>query len=114
MKLKAIFHVDEMPKWGLALKNVKNLVQTAEPNSYLIEVLANSEAVKGYCEESFNDNLALMRQLPGLGVRFVACNNALKSLGIEQSRLAPFVTVVQAGVLELVEKQAEGFAYIKP
>ena len=110
MNYSVIFHVDEMTKWELTLKNVANLL---EQTQLCVEVLANSAAVSGYVS-SQNPLIASMQQLDAQGVRFVACNNALKGLGIDRASLPEFIKVVPAGVLELVERQAEGFAYIKP
>lgn len=116
MNAKAIFHIDEMHKWPLVLNNVKNLLSSYgnDSDAVLIEVLANSEAVKGYVAD---DHAALQPKLEALhqqGVVFAACNNALTGFGIERGQLFPFVTIVPAGVRELVDRQAEGCAYIKP
>lgn len=35
-------------------------------------------------------------------------------MNITKEQIASFVTIVPAGVLELAEKQAQGYAYIKP
>lgn len=113
MKKNVIFHVDETGKWALALKNASNLLQLVTSNIMQIEILANSEAVKDYVlpQSTFESD---MRQLHAQGVLFVACNNALNALGINQKQLLPFVKVVPAGVLELIDRQVEGYAYIKP
>jgi intracellular sulfur oxidation DsrE/DsrF family protein len=48
------------------------------------------------------------------GVKFVACNNALMANNIEKHNIIHFVNIVPAGVLEILVKQSEGYAYIKP
>lgn len=114
MNGKVIFHIDELSKWNLLLKNVQNLVQAIEEDSIQIEVLANSEAVKLYLKNRAVNELSAMQDLSNQGVHFVACNNALKGLNIGQQQLASFVSTVPVGVLELIKKQSEGYAYIKP
>jgi intracellular sulfur oxidation DsrE/DsrF family protein len=114
MIVKTIFHIDEISKLGLLLKNVQNLTQAVELSGSQIEVLANSEAVKFYVATTQNADMALMKELAHSGIRFAACNNALNGLGIQREQLAQFVEVVPVGVLELIERQAEGYAYIKP
>ena len=47
-------------------------------------------------------------------VRFCACANSLRSLGLRKEELLDFVEVVSAGVGEIVKKQAVGWAYIRP
>lgn len=113
MNVSVIFHIDENQKWALLLKNVRNFMQAAE-NKTTVEVLANSDAVEFYLRNNSDSGVPVMRELSARGVRFVACGNALRGYGIPKEQLAPFVDVVPAGVLELVEKQMEGYAYIKP
>ncbi|MCO7176959.1 DsrE family protein [Sporolactobacillus kofuensis] len=104
-----IFHIDEEEKWPLLLGNVKNL--RAERMDTEIEVLANAAAVKNYQHGAFNDQ---MRNLNNQGVQFVACQNALNAQHILKEDLPEFVSVVPAGIAELVKKQSSGYAYIKP
>lgn len=110
-EIKVIFHVDEMSKWQLALKNISNLLKAVDAEKSNIEVVANSEAVKFYTED--NKDKTLM-DLSENGVKFAACNNALKSLNIKKQNIFDFVEVVPVGVLELTNRQQEGYAYIKP
>lgn len=114
MEIKVVFHVDECAKWGLALKNVQNMIQAVKPDSCDIEVLANSEAVKQYTLSDGNQDLILMRELSSHSVSFVACDNALRGMNIAKEQIASFVYIVPSGVLELAERQARGYAYIKP
>lgn len=113
MNYSVVFHVDETTKWELTLKNAANLLDQASDKTFCVEVLANGEAVLGYVLPQ-NPFAAAMQQLDAQGVLFAACNNSLNALKIDCGSLLPFVKVVPAGVLELVERQAEGYAYIKP
>ena len=110
---KVIFHVDELDKWELLLKNVSNLLDVIDVNEYNIEVLANSEAVKFY-DSNFNSDISVIENLNSNGVKFVACNNALIANKIKSEDLIYVIEVVPVGVLELINKQSEGYAYIKP
>ena len=55
-----------------------------------------------------------MRELNNKGVNFVGCNNSLNSLNLKKEDLINFVNIVPVGVLELIIKQEEGYAYVKP
>lgn len=110
-EIKAIFHVDEMEKWGLALKNVSNLLHAVNVENSKIEVLANSEAVKFY---NISNKDKFMEELSSKGVKFVACNNALNSIGMKKNDIFDFVDIVPVGVLEIINKEQHGYAYIKP
>lgn len=109
--VNVIFHIDEMEKWQLVLKNVSNLLNAVDAVKSNIEVLANSEAVKFYKIEAFDKEL---EKLNNSGVRFTACNNALKALNIKKEALLEFIEIVPVGVLEIINKEKEGYAYIKP
>ena len=116
MAAKVIIHVDENAKWSLALGNTANLLKSYAEESPppVIEVLANSEAVKGYVNRNSGELAENMKALANKGVLFAACGNALRGLSIARDALFPFVQVVPAGVRELADRQLEGYAYIKP
>lgn len=114
MKVQAVFHIDEVAKWDLLLKNVQNLICNLDRTASSVEVVANSKAVEFY-KASTNEHLTeIMRKLADAGVSFIACDNALKTLKIQREELLPFVKTVPSGVLELIECQNKGYAYLKP
>lgn len=109
-KLKVIFHIDEMEKWDLVLKNAKNFYEGN--NNSDIKILANGDAVEAYLKESEFE--AKFHMLIGADVEFLACENALNKCDIVGRDLLSYVKVVPVGVIELVNKQDEGYRYIKP
>lgn len=112
---KVIFHIDEINKWKLLLGNVSNFLNGIDSQKFYVEVLANSEAVKYYDTSlGLAADINTMEDLNKKGVKFAACNNALTSYDIKKDNIINFVDIVPAGVVELVEKQSEGYAYIKP
>ena len=114
-EVKVIFHIDELDKWELLLKNVNNLLHAIDIEKSNIEVLANSEAVKFYnLNNDLNTDVTSMEGLSRKGIKFIACNNALNSYNIKKENLIDFIGIVPVGVLELINKQREGYAYIKP
>lgn len=111
-KVKALFHIDEKEKWSLLLINVRNLLLSCEKEDLEIEVMANADAVEAYTEDFELSNV--MRKQNAKGIRFVACDNAIKAHNMKREEILDFVELVPVGVLEIVERQQEGFAYIKP
>jgi len=113
MTTKVIFHIDEANKWEMVIANLTNLCKSIDTQDAAIELLANSNAVLGYKKESSafkNELMNLSRQ----GVQFCACNNSLTGLNISSDELFEFISIVPVGVKELIDRQAEGFAYIRP
>mgnify|MGYP000978061353 CR=1 FL=1 len=116
MEPKVIFHIDELPKWRLLLNNAANLAASYKGKvpGPAIEVVANSEAVKGYLPEYSAAYFSDLEALAWQGIRFAACNHSMRGLNIAADQLPAFVTVVPAGVRELADRQMEGYAYLKP
>lgn len=114
MEIKAVFHIDDNAKWGLLLRNAQNVLKEVGVRDSKLEVVANAGAVEFYTGSADKREAELIRSLAEAGVRFVACRNALNGIGIQDDQLIPFVEIVPSGVLELIARQSEGFAYIKP
>lgn len=112
---RTIFHIDETSKFKLLLANVNNLIQSMDQEPITIEVLANSEAVKLFVlNDITKDEHTSVQNLINKGVTFSLCNNSLRTNKIDPSLLIENVHIVPAGVKELMIKQHEGYAYIKP
>lgn len=104
--LKVVFHVDESAKWQEAYHNIKNLLHAAP--EVKVVLLVNGSAIKGYLDAENQEFLALS------GVTFHACANAMRANQITADQLPENVEVVPAGVLDLIQLQNGGYAYIKP
>ncbi len=48
------------------------------------------------------------------GVEVLACRNTMQRLGIEPGDLLPGVSMVTAGIGEIVRRQQGGWAYVRP
>lgn len=104
--MKVVFHVDELAKWRETSSNVRNLLKAA--SDIEIVVLVNGIAITGYLLAENADFINTT------GISFHACNNAMLANQVAPEDLPVSVQVVPAGVLDLVELQQKGFAYIKP
>lgn len=58
-------------------------------------------------------HIAAIKKLHAKGVRFVVCENTMKNREITKEQLIPEVEYVLAGIAEIVEKQEQGWSYIK-
>jgi uncharacterized protein len=99
-------------KWNLALNNVKNVQQMLGADNVDVEIVAYGPGigmlkmdsmVAGRIEEAKNAN-----------VRIVACENTMKGMKLTKDDMLPNTSYVPAGVVELIKKQHEGYAYIRP
>ena len=48
------------------------------------------------------------------GVKVVACENTMRKQKLSQGDMLPNLGYAKAGVVEIMSKQAEGYAYIRP
>lgn len=103
---KVIFHVDEDSKLTMGINNIYNILKTNEELEVVL--LLNGEAPRAAIEDE------RLSDLISKGVNVSVCNNSLNSLKINRNDLLEGINVVPAGVMELVYKQADGFAYIRP
>lgn len=112
---KVLFHIDERRKWEMVLKNAQNMVDYYEQSAIAcqIEIVANGEAVKDYAlvNPKFE---TVMQELGKQNILFIACNHALEASGLASSDIFAFAAVVPAGVVEIADRQLEGYAYIMP
>ncbi|AJA46829.1 hypothetical protein CPAST_c07290 [Clostridium pasteurianum DSM 525 = ATCC 6013] len=107
---KIIFHIDQMDKWDILLKDVDILLKALSNKKFHIEVLATSEAFKFYdVNENTNANISLMRNLNKKGVKFIVGKNHLINNNLDMKRLLNFVDTVPVGSLELINKQNDGY-----
>ena len=114
-KYKVVFHLDEGAKGraDLAFNNIESLIADLGEDNVNIEMVSNSEGVTAFLKVP-NLHGAQIKGLVAKGVRFVACANSLRQLGLTKDALLEAVEIVPAGVSELVKKQAQGWAYIRP
>ncbi len=111
--IQVIFHIDETEKWNLTLANVHNLLAGIDTSASHVEILVNGAAVEVFSglDDTLRRKMHLATQK---NVHIRVCRNSLKSHDIDAAFLPEFIETVPIGVLELAEKQHEGFAYIKP
>lgn len=113
-KQKLVIQVSDADpkKWNLALNNAANVQEDVGKNNVDIEIVAygpglamlklDSE-VGGRVKTAMDD-----------GVRVVACENTMTHQKLTRDDMLPNLGYAKAGVVELMEKQAQGYSYIRP
>ncbi|MFD1125852.1 DsrE family protein [Lentilactobacillus raoultii] len=110
---KVVFHVDEVEKWAHTMGNIQNLLDYAQTqhDQYQIVVLVNGDGIMSYLMSTAKQ---AVKKLGDQAVRFHACQNAMRSHGVQAKDLPDNVEIVPAGVADLITLQEQGYAYIKP
>jgi len=114
-RYRVVFHIDEGngARVNLVLNNIGNLIANLGEDNVEVELVANGEGIMALLKTP-NLHKEQIAKLAAKGIRFIACDNSLRQMGLDNDELLGLVKVVPAGVVELVKKQARGWAYIRP
>ena len=109
---KIVFQLtDDNPRSQKALTGqLKNLTKGLPKAE--IEVVVHSAGIS-YLLKDKSAHKTKIEELAANGVVFKACENTLKSKGIEKSAILEISGFVPFGIGEVVKKQMEGWSYIK-
>ena len=110
----AVIQVSEASpyKWNLALNNAQNLQQALGKDNVTVEIVAYGAGLKMLKADSKvapRLNAALDNN-----VELAACATTMKKLKLTKADLIGGAVVVPGGVIEIMKRQSEGWAYIKP
>ena len=99
-------------KWNLALNNAKNIQTDLGAANVDVEIVAYGpgigmlkldSAVGGRVDEATST-----------GVKIIACENTMKGQKLTKADMLNGIGYVPAGVVELMSRQQQGWAYIRP
>lgn len=113
--MKLMLHVTDDNRWSVALGNAANFINDVGEDRAQVIIVANGGGVFSFAQPD-----RLMEILSGKGVEFRACRNSLQKLFsagkgcTSEGELPAYVTVVPAGMTEIVRLHNEGYAYVKP
>jgi uncharacterized protein len=99
-------------KWNLALNNAKNVQTDLGAGNVDIEIVAYGPGIGMLKAESVVGNR--VGEAMAAGVKVVACENTLQAQKLTRADMLPKIDYVPAGVVELMQKQQQGWAYIRP
>ncbi len=110
---RAVFQVSEADAGyhEQVLRNVRNTATDLGEDAEVAVVthgpgLQLTTGATGWADE--------VAQLVDSGIEVLACRNTMQRLGIEPDKLLPGVTMVDAGIGEIVRRQQGGWAYVRP
>ncbi len=111
---KVVFQVSDADpaKWNLALNNARNVQQDLGADQVAVEIVAYGPGIGMLKAESTVANR--VAEALGTGMSVVACENTMRAQKISRDDMQPKIGYVLAGVVQLMKRQNEGFAYIRP
>lgn len=113
-KEKLVVQVSEADpaKWNLALNNVKNVQQAYGADKVDIEIVVYGPGIGMLKADSAIANR--IDEAKKANVSIVACENTMKANKLTKEDMLPNTSYVTAGAVEIMKKQKEGYAYIRP
>lgn len=99
-------------KWNLALNNAKNVQEDYGKGKVKIEIVAYGPGLGMLKLDS--PVASRVSEATADGVAIVACENTMNKQKLAQADMLPGIGFVKSGVPELMQRQYEGYAYIRP
>jgi intracellular sulfur oxidation DsrE/DsrF family protein len=98
--------------WNLALNNAKNIQQELGKDNVNIEIVAYGPGIEML---AFDSEVALrLKQASADDVALLACGNTMRNRKLTEKDLDSHIRVVATGVVEIMNRQRDGWSYIKP
>ena len=113
-KAKAVFQVSDADskKWNLALNNARNVQADLGKDKTEIEIVVYGPGIGMLKADSEVGNR--IEEAMAAGVKVVACENTMHALKLTRDDMLGGIGYVPAGVVQLMKRQQEGYAYIRP
>lgn len=114
IKNRIVIQVNEqdVKKWNGILANIRNIQAELGPKNVAVAVVAIGDGLGMLTAESLAANG--VEDALAAGVEFVACGNSMKAQHIVKDDLVAGVSVSIAGYVELMKRQQQGWAYLRP
>ena len=99
-------------KWNLALNNAKNIQTDLGAANVDVELVAYGPGIGMLKADSVVGNR--IDEAMAAGVKVVACENTMRAQKLTQVDMLGKIGYVPAGVTEIMQRQQQGWAYIRP
>ena len=102
----------EAQRWNMALNNIRNLQTELGAANVEVELVAYGPGINMLKADATTANR--ISDAIKSGVKIVACENSLKAMKVGKEDMHGEIGYVPAGVVEIMRKQQEGWAYLRP
>ena len=99
-------------KWNLALNNAKNLQDDVGAANVDIEIVAYGPGIGMLKLESSTGSR--VADAMKANIKVLACENTMRGQKLTRDDMLPALSYVPAGVTQIMSRQNEGWAYLRP
>jgi hypothetical protein len=113
-KDKVVFHVttDDPKFWNQSLNNMNQLQKVLGKDNVDIELVVNGFGIGMLRMESAVGNR--VNDAVANGIKVVACEETMRGQKLTKDDMLGSIGYVPGGVIEVIQRQKEGYAYLKP
>ena len=113
-KNKVVFQMsdNDPARWNLALNNMRNVQVDLGDDEVELELVAYGPGI-GMLKADSPVAKGVAEALKS-GAKVVACENTMKGQKLGYADMLPNIGYAPSGVVELMRKQQQGYAYIRP
>ena len=113
-KSKLVIQVSESDPatWNLALNNAKNIQKDVGKDNVELEIVAFGPGINMLKMES--EVAARVNEAVDSGVKVMACQNTMRNQKLNKEDMNAKIGYVPAGVVEIMQRQQQGYAYLRP
>jgi len=99
-------------KWNLALNNARNVQEDLGKDNVSVEIVAYGPGLGMLKADS--KVAARLAQALDSSIGLMACENTMRNTKVTKADMYAGIHYVDAGVVHIMKRQREGWAYIRP
>lgn len=99
-------------KWNLALNNAKNVLDDLGAANVSMEIVAYGPGIGMLKMDA--PVAGRVADAVRAGVQMMACENTMRAQKLSKDDMHAAISYVPAGVTEIMKRQGEGWAYVRP
>jgi len=113
MRYDVVFHLDNnTTDLGATISSMENYFKRLSGKKFHAHLVVDGAGIKFLGKNA--PHAVQLTRLSKIGLQIQVCQNAIDQLSIEPAWLIPSAKIVPSGLLEIIDLQRKGFAYIKP
>ena len=103
---------NDVAKWNLALNNAKNIQKDLGKDNVNMAIVAFGPGIGMLKADAEVANR--VAEAAESGVKVLACQNTMRNQKLNKEDMHGSIGYVPSGVVELMQRQHQGFAYLRP
>ena len=104
----------ELKEINRILSTVNNVMKFYRPENTEVVIVAYGQGLKSLLKKGDVEVRKRIEALMTYDVEFIACGNTMRTLHIDKKDLLDDIGFATAGIVEIIERQLQGYTYAQP